>query len=128
MRRPLRTPAWHWSECWPSLERCRHRERRTGQRSIEHLDLTQLRVGIRVVAPASDGVTLDVLAHAEQPDTPGEQRKDSLFYANLYVALFYEAEGDAEKARRYMTTAVREYPSSHYMGHVARIHLQRMGH
>ena len=67
-----------------------------------------------------------VLAKAEQLGGSDKERQINLFYANLYVALFFEAKGDAEKARQCMTTAVRKYPCSHYMGDVARVHLSRL--
>jgi lipoprotein NlpI len=65
------------------------------------------------------------LAQAAQLDGSDEERQINLFYANLYVALFFEAEGDAEKARQAMATAVQKFPCSHYMGDVARVHLNR---
>lgn len=69
-----------------------------------------------------------VLAQAEQLGGSKEERQINLFYANLYVALFFEARGDAEdKVRQYMTDAVKKYPCSHYMGDVARVHLDRLG-
>jgi lipoprotein NlpI len=44
------------------------------------------------------------------------------FYAHLYLGLYHEALGDAETSRRHIETAVEEYPVSHYMWHVARVH------
>ena len=66
----------------------------------------------------------DVLAAAEAGSPAGAQLKRQLFYAHLYLGLFYEAEGQAKLAREHITKAARDYPEDHYMGGVARVHLQ----
>ena len=48
-----------------------------------------------------------------------------LFYAHLYIGLYYEAAGDAKRAREHIASAV-EQKADHYMGDVARVHLQLM--
>ena len=48
---------------------------------------------------------------------------NNLFYAHLYIGLFYEAEGKADLAKKHLETAHEQYASSHYMGDVARVHL-----
>ena len=58
-------------------------------------------------------------ARAGRP-TP-EQLNNRLFYAHFYIGLFFEAEGDAEKARRHIL-ASEKYRVDHYMWHVARHH------
>lgn len=45
-----------------------------------------------------------------------------LFYTHLYIGLFYEAEGDAKLAKKHILLAANKYPSTHYMGDVARVH------
>ena len=58
-------------------------------------------------------------ARAGRP-TP-EQLNNRLFYAHFYIGLFFEAEGEAEKARRHIL-ASQEYKVGHYMWDVARHH------
>jgi lipoprotein NlpI len=48
-----------------------------------------------------------------------------LFYAHLYIGLYYEAAGDAKAAREHLERAV-SYRANHYMGDVARVHLGLM--
>jgi lipoprotein NlpI len=45
-----------------------------------------------------------------------------LFYTHLYIGLFHEARGKASLAKKHITAAWEKYPSSHYMGDVARVH------
>lgn len=52
----------------------------------------------------------------------GEQVKGQLFYAHLYLGLFYEASGQSAKAKEHMDLAAGEYAQDHYMGEVARVH------
>ena len=66
----------------------------------------------------------EVLKYAGQVSDTDEERQINLFYSHLYVGLFYEAAGQADKARQYIATAIEKYPCSHYMGDVARVHLQ----
>jgi lipoprotein NlpI len=64
----------------------------------------------------------DVLATARAGNpTPG-QLNERLFYAHLYLGLYYEATGDAEKIREHIFKAAEEFPVEHYMGDVARVH------
>ncbi len=65
----------------------------------------------------------DVLAAAEKAGLEGEMLTEARFYANLYVALYYESEGDAKKAREYLTTAVEKYKIGHYMWDVGNAQL-----
>jgi lipoprotein NlpI len=66
----------------------------------------------------------DVLDAADKAKLGDEDRKEARFYANLYVALFYESEGDAKKCLEHMTTAVEKYEISHYMWDVGAVHLK----
>lgn len=68
----------------------------------------------------------DVLAAAENADLKGEPLKEARFYANLYVALYYESEGDEKKCKEYLTDAVEKYKISHYMWDVADAHLKTL--
>lgn len=66
----------------------------------------------------------DVLAAAEKikADTPAG--KSARFYANLYVGLWYDAEGDAKNVRKHLTEAVESYQVPDYMWDVGHAHLQ----
>jgi lipoprotein NlpI len=62
-------------------------------------------------------------AKAGKPDE--DALEERLFMANLYVGLYREAHGDFGAARKYVTSAARDYPRGHYMWHVARVHAER---
>jgi lipoprotein NlpI len=68
----------------------------------------------------------EVIETAESAKLEGGKKTEALFYANLYVALNYEAEGDAAKAQEHMARAVEKYPIGHYMWDVANVHLKLM--
>ena len=68
----------------------------------------------------------DLLTQTQQRGGSDDEQRINLFYAHLYVALFFDAQGDTEKTQRFLTAAVRTYPCDHYMGDVARVHLQRI--
>ncbi len=58
----------------------------------------------------------------------GGSRPDGQFYANLYLGLYYEAIGDARRAREHIATAAQERfaDGGGYMHTVARVHLARL--
>ncbi len=64
----------------------------------------------------------DVLAAAQRDDLRGEKRKQALFYAHLYLGLYYDVTGDKAKALEHLTEAAGKYRIGHYMGDVARVH------
>ncbi len=66
----------------------------------------------------------DVLDAAENAKLKDDDLKEARFYANLYVALYYESEGDAKKALEHLTAAVEKYKIGHYMWDVADAHLR----
>lgn len=51
---------------------------------------------------------------------------EPLFYANLYLGLYYEAIGDNKQAREYIFKAAERAGDNGYMGHVARIHAESL--
>ena len=63
-------------------------------------------------------------AHFGYPKADELNRR--LFYANFYVGLFYEANGDRKKAEDYMTKAIEKAPPKDYMAALAKVHLARM--
>ncbi len=66
----------------------------------------------------------DVLDAAEGAKLKDEPLKEARFYAHLYVALYYESEGDAKKCQEHLTEAVEKYKIGHYMYDVAVVHLK----
>jgi lipoprotein NlpI len=65
----------------------------------------------------------DVLAEAQAGDVPGDLRKQQLFYAHLYLGLYYDALGDKRKALEHMSEAAGNYRLG-YMGDVAHVHAE----
>lgn len=73
----------------------------------------------------------DVLKAAQTGDPSPETLAGRLFYAHLYLGLFFEAGGDAAQARKYITLAADKKLAEHprinrYMWDVARIHFERL--
>jgi len=66
----------------------------------------------------------DVLAAAKAGDPPPSQLDNQLFYAHLYLGLYFEATGDARLAREHIFQAATQFKADHYMGDVARVHAQ----
>lgn len=67
----------------------------------------------------------DVLAAARAGEPGAKQLEQSLFYANLYVGLYYEAQGNDELARKHILSA-EQHKIDHYMWDVARVHAERL--
>ena len=51
-----------------------------------------------------------------------EGHEDSVFYAHLYLGLYFEATGDAVKAKEHIDLAAAKADPNNYMGDVARVH------
>src|SRR5262249_14906501 len=66
----------------------------------------------------------DVLKAVEEGQPTAAQRRQRLFYAHLYLGLYYEAAGDQKLARAHIRQAAEDYKMPHYMGDVARVHLE----
>ena len=64
----------------------------------------------------------DVLAAAEAGEVAPMQRRQRLFYAHLYLGLYYDATGNKKQALEHMSQAAGKYRITHYMGDVARVH------
>ena len=64
----------------------------------------------------------DVLkvAGAGEPSSP--RIRQQMFFAHLYLGLYFEATGDEKKAREHILKATEEFKSDDYMGDVARVH------
>ena len=67
-----------------------------------------------------------VLAAAEKVPADTDRGTEARFYAHLYLALYYESEGDAKKVVEHLTPAVRKYKIGHYMWDVASVHLAKL--
>jgi lipoprotein NlpI len=65
----------------------------------------------------------DVLAAAVAGKPTPEQRNYQLFYAHLYLGLYYEATGDRKRALEHLTKAAEEHKIGDYMWDVARVHV-----
>jgi lipoprotein NlpI len=65
----------------------------------------------------------DVLAAAEAGEVPAELRNQQLFYAHLYLGLYYDALGDKRKSLEHMSLASGKYRLG-YMGDVAHVHAE----
>ncbi len=66
----------------------------------------------------------DVLKAAAAGGSPKSQLEQQLFYAHLYLGLYFEVIGDEAQARDHILKAARQYQTKDYMGDVARVHLQ----
>ncbi len=65
----------------------------------------------------------DVMAAAKA--APAETRAgEPVFYANLYLGIYFEAIGDAKQARDYIFKAAERADQNGYMGDVARVHAE----
>lgn len=66
----------------------------------------------------------DVLSAAKADNPSPAQLDNRLFYAHLYLGLYYEALGNVKEAREYIFKAAADPKADHYMGDVARVHAQ----
>jgi lipoprotein NlpI len=64
----------------------------------------------------------DVLAAAKNGNPRPEELKARLFYANLYLGLYFDVTGDRKLALKHLTAAAEQYEKYGYMGEVARVH------
>jgi len=65
----------------------------------------------------------DVMAAAKADDLPAAQLKVRLFYAHLYLGIHHDIAGEPKLALEHMTEAAEKYRIGHYMGDVAKVHL-----
>ena len=63
----------------------------------------------------------EVMATAKAGQPSDAELNQRLFYAHLYLGLFYEVSGKPELARKHIAAAVK-HPIGHYMHDVARVH------
>ena len=72
----------------------------------------------------------DVMKAASEVDSEGPaadaRLNQQLFYAHLYLGLYYEAQGDDKLAKEHLITAADKHPIGHYMWDVAKLHSDRV--
>jgi lipoprotein NlpI len=65
----------------------------------------------------------DVLASVQEGKPTPEELNQRLFYAHLYLGLYYEVTGDRKQALEHLKKAAEEHKIEHYMWDVARVHV-----
>jgi lipoprotein NlpI len=50
------------------------------------------------------------------------RQREALFYAHLYLGLYFDALGEHGKMSEHIAKAAGEFSAEHYMGDVARVH------
>ena len=68
----------------------------------------------------------DVMASAQSGDQRTGFAARKLFYAHLYLGLYYEAIGDGPHAREHIFQAAEKFEENDYMGDVARVHAEML--
>ncbi len=66
----------------------------------------------------------DVLAAAQADQPTAKELNQRLFYANLYLGLYYEAAGERKRTLEHIAKAAEDYKVAGYMWDVARVHLE----
>jgi lipoprotein NlpI len=74
---------------------------------------------------AGKGTAEAVMKAAEGGDE--SDRRNQLCYAHLYLGLYFEALGDAAKAKEHMVKSAVDYKMDHYMGKSAQVHVKLRG-
>ena len=69
------------------------------------------------------GTVAKVMKAARAGDPAESELNWRLFYANLYLGLYYEALGNRTKALEHIQHAAQDSKPSNYMAQVARVHL-----
>ncbi|MEZ6141252.1 MAG: tetratricopeptide repeat protein [Zavarzinella sp.] len=64
----------------------------------------------------------DVIVTATNAKLSADDKNEAMFYANLYVGLYYEGIGKPKESLKHIETAVEKYVISHYMWDVAKVH------
>jgi lipoprotein NlpI len=64
----------------------------------------------------------DVLAAARAGKPAPDRLNQQLFYAHLYVGIYYDLLGDTKKALEHLNRATEDHRIGHYMWDVARVH------
>lgn len=68
------------------------------------------------------GTIEEVMEAAKQGQPRQLELRNRLFFAHLYLALYFDVKGDSKAMREHIDKACGEYAQKHYMGDVARVH------
>ena len=110
---------------------CQVRQPRVG-RERARADLlkikTDRRIPLMVVYKmfAGEAKPEDVLTAAREGEPSPAELKERMFYAELYLGLFYESEGDEKLALEHLSLVADKYATGQYMWEVARVHVERL--
>lgn len=77
---------------------------------------------------AGRGSAEEVMKTATQGKPAPAELNERLFYAHLYLGLYFDAAGNEKMAREHITQAAELFKVDSYMGDVARIHAEMMRH
>jgi lipoprotein NlpI len=66
----------------------------------------------------------DVLAACGKGRPTEQEHNRRQFYAHLYLGIYADVQGDKKKAEEHLALAAGKYKIGHYMGEVARVHLE----
>jgi lipoprotein NlpI len=75
---------------------------------------------------AGKSLPANVLTATKKDNPPPEELRTRLFYAHLYLGLYFEVTGDPKSALRHLRDAAEGYEKYGYMGEVARVHCERL--
>lgn len=70
--------------------------------------------------------SVEAVTKAAEAGAESEHR-NQLCYAHLYLGLYFEALGDAGKAKEHMLKSAVDYKMDHYMGKSAQVHVKLRG-
>jgi lipoprotein NlpI len=87
-------------------------------RRVPMRDIYELYIGKKTPA--------DVLAAAAKGDLKPEQKNRQLFYAHLYLGIWFDLMGDRDAALEHLNKAADDHRIGHYMWDVARVHRDRL--
>ena len=76
---------------------------------------------------AGKGTEDEVLKAAGNKDSGTAELQNQLCYAHLYLGLYEEALGHADKAKEHMLKAAKDFKQDHYMGKTAQVHVKLRG-
>ena len=75
---------------------------------------------------AGQGRSADVLAAAKAGEPSDKELNNRLFYAHLYLGLYFEAAGNKKLAQEHITLTADKHKIGHYMWDVAHVHANRL--
>jgi lipoprotein NlpI len=68
----------------------------------------------------------ELVLSAAQRSTKENSDAHALFYAHLYLGLYFDVLGEVTKSRGHILKASNEFGTDNYMGDVARVHLRQL--